>query len=86
MCLPEIAFFKLDKHTVLFAHTGVPVVLCISSAHWINYTKLIILAGSEHFFSQLEQMLYALIVIDFGMMVAQVWVDTTSNLTFLWCL
>lgn len=58
-------------------------MLCISSAHWMNYTQLIILAGSEHFFSKLEKMLYALILIDFGMMVAQVWVDTTSIFNFL---
>lgn len=58
-------------------------MLCISSACWMIYTKLIILAGSEHLFSKLEQMLYALILIDFGMMVAQVWVDTTSIFNFL---
>lgn len=49
----------------------------------MNYTKLIILAGSEHVFGTLEQMLHALILKDFGIMVAQVWIDTTSVFNFL---
>lgn len=49
----------------------------------MNCTQLIILAGSEHVFSTMEQMLYALILTDFGMMVAQMWVDTTSIFNFL---
>lgn len=41
-----------------------------------------VLVGFEYLFSKLEQMLSALVFIDFEMMVAQVWLDTTSIFNF----
>lgn len=49
----------------------------------MNYTQWIALVSFEYVFSKLEQMLSALVFIDFGMMVAQVWLDTTSVFNFL---
>lgn len=48
----------------------------------MNYTQWIVLVGFEYLFSKLEQMLSALVFIDFEMMVAQVWLDTTSIFNF----
>lgn len=48
----------------------------------MDCTQLIILALFEHLFSKLEQMLSALILIDFGMTIAQVSIDTASTYNF----
>lgn len=48
----------------------------------MNYTQWIVLVGFEYLFSKLEQMLSALVFIDFEMMVAPVWLDTTSVFNF----